>query len=104
MNYLKFFETQIRKYPFCETDGDYLKGMTIEEYFAEFPSTNLVQLNNKIDEWKNHKGDKRLFYLLIKNDGNIDMRSCWLSEIKTILNECEYVDSHDSIPRFKTVI
>jgi hypothetical protein len=101
MNCLKFFETQIQNCVLC--DGEYLKEETVEEYVTKFPHTNLDKLNNKINNWKNHKGDKCLFYLLIKNDGNIDMKSCWLSEIETELNGCEYVDSHKSFPRFRVL-
>jgi hypothetical protein len=113
MNLIKAFAEQLAETKPC--DGDYLQGKPRDEMLKAWlahdkwqpsPPPDYVPpnwedvLNAKIQEWKDHEGDKQVFFMTQTGyDGTsvtIEVAKAWASEIPAMESIWELDDSRPS--------
>lgn len=120
-DFLSYFSEQLKTAIPC--NGSYLGELTFEQAVEDMIARNTPMIDpetfrkkaidrnwieetikRKIQEWKEHEGERFLFFMVNRKDKSVEIVKCWESQVQKALSGLEYLgpaSQASSMPRFK---
>ena len=120
-DFTKYFKEQLEKSQ--ASDGDYLKDKSFDEAVKQFMDRTRhtvmdetltprektksreeaeEYINGKIQEWKDHEGQKLLFFLLQQSPTHVEIVKVWESDLEKTLKNLTFLHmATAAMPAFK---